>query len=91
MPKKRPSKKNDPDLQKAYANWDFLNSPDARLIRVVAEMMEPAARFRKHHIKNTIVFFGSARTLPVKKARANLKNAKAKVNAKKKPFWKNTG
>ncbi|MDR3724367.1 MAG: TIGR00730 family Rossman fold protein [Terracidiphilus sp.] len=45
----------------AYENPAFLNSPDGRLIRIVAEYMEPLARFRKEKIRDTIVFFGSAR------------------------------
>jgi uncharacterized protein (TIGR00730 family) len=45
----------------AYENSNFLNSPDGRLIRVVAEYMEPLARFRREHIQDTVVFFGSAR------------------------------
>ena len=46
---------------KAYKNLDFLNSPDARLVRVLSEYLEPSARFRHHNVVDTIVFFGSAR------------------------------
>jgi uncharacterized protein (TIGR00730 family) len=45
----------------AYENPTFLNGPDGRLIRIVAEYMEPLARFRREHIQDTVVFFGSAR------------------------------
>jgi len=45
----------------AYENPSFLNGPDGRLIRIVAEYMEPLARFRREHIQDTVVFFGSAR------------------------------
>jgi uncharacterized protein (TIGR00730 family) len=45
----------------AYENPGFLNSPDGRLIRVMAEYLEPLARFRREHIQDTVVFFGSAR------------------------------
>jgi len=45
----------------AYENSDFLNSADGRLIRIVAEYMEPLARFRREQIQDTVVFFGSAR------------------------------
>src|SRR6266581_4819840 len=45
----------------AYENSNFLNSADGRLIRIVAEYMEPLARFRREHIQDTVVFFGSAR------------------------------
>jgi len=46
---------------KAYKNQKFLNSPDARLIRIMAEYLEPLNRFRTHGIEDTIVFFGSSR------------------------------
>src|SRR3974390_602237 len=45
----------------AYENPTFLNGPDGRLIRSVAEYMEPLARLRREHIQDTVVFFGSAR------------------------------
>ena len=45
----------------AYENPAFLNGPDGRLIRIVAEYMEPLARFRHERIQDTVVFFGSAR------------------------------
>ncbi len=45
----------------AYENSRFLNSADGRLIRIVAEYMEPLARFRREKIQDTVVFFGSAR------------------------------
>ena len=46
---------------KAYKNLPFLNSPDARLIRMLSEYQEPLSRFRRFGIADTIVFFGSAR------------------------------
>jgi uncharacterized protein (TIGR00730 family) len=45
----------------AYENKNFLDSADGRLIRIVAEYMEPLARFRHERIQDTVVFFGSAR------------------------------
>src|SRR3954468_1791163 len=45
----------------AYENIAFLNSAEGRLIRIVAEYVEPLARFRKEQIQDTVVFFGSAR------------------------------
>ncbi len=58
--------------EKAYKNFNFLNSPDARTVRVLAEFLEPAARFKKHRIHDTIVFFGSARAVDSKTAKRNL-------------------
>src|SRR5262244_3040256 len=45
----------------AYANLDFLNSPDGRVLRILSEYSEPLARFRRERIQDTVVFFGSAR------------------------------
>src|ERR1017187_2415675 len=45
----------------AYENPTFLGSADGRLIRIVAEYIEPLARFRREQIQDTVVFFGSAR------------------------------
>src|ERR1700721_3035793 len=45
----------------AYENASFLNSPDGRVIRILAEYNEPLARFRHERIQDTVVFFGSAR------------------------------
>ncbi len=49
------------DIPKAYNNDQFLNSADARPIRILSEYLEPLARFKRHNISHTIVFFGSAR------------------------------
>jgi uncharacterized protein (TIGR00730 family) len=49
---------------KAYNNRRFLNSPDARIVRIISEFLEPMKRFREQGIKDTIVFFGSARIQP---------------------------
>jgi uncharacterized protein (TIGR00730 family) len=45
----------------AYENSQFLNGPDGRPLRVLAEYAEPLARFRREKIQDTVVFFGSAR------------------------------
>src|SRR5437016_4580147 len=46
---------------KAYLNEKFLTSPEARLLRIMAEYMEPRSRLNRERIKDMIVFFGSAR------------------------------
>jgi uncharacterized protein (TIGR00730 family) len=51
--------------EKAYKNLDFLMSREARTIRMLAEYLEPQARFRHYRITDTVVFFGSARARPV--------------------------
>jgi uncharacterized protein (TIGR00730 family) len=50
-----------PQASLAYENSDFLDSPDARTLRILAEYNEPMARFRRERIQDTVVFFGSAR------------------------------
>jgi hypothetical protein len=45
----------------AYTNEQFLNSPDARALRILAEFLEPLAHFRREKVRDTVVFFGSAR------------------------------
>ena len=47
----------------AYHDVDFLSSSEARPIRILAEYLEPLKRFRIENIQDTVVFFGSARTL----------------------------
>jgi uncharacterized protein (TIGR00730 family) len=47
--------------QLAYEDPGFLNSPDGRIVRILAEYSSPLARFRREGIEDTIVFFGSAR------------------------------
>ena len=46
---------------KAYSNQEFLNSKNARALRILAEYLEPKSRFDEHGIEDTVVFFGSAR------------------------------
>jgi hypothetical protein len=49
-------------LPLAYRNEEFLDTPDARAIRILSEYLHPLSHFRKEKIRDTIVFFGSART-----------------------------
>ena len=45
----------------AYLNPDFLDSDEARPLRIIAEYLEPLQRFKDQKIQDTVVFFGSAR------------------------------
>jgi uncharacterized protein (TIGR00730 family) len=45
----------------AYLDPDFLESEEARPIRILAEYLEPLRRFKEQRIQDTVVFFGSAR------------------------------
>lgn len=69
--------------EKAYKNLNFLNSSDAREIRVLCEFMEPESRFRRMRVKDTIVFFGSARIVSSGTAQAEYEAAKAATEGRK--------
>lgn len=58
---------------KAYKNLDFLNSNSARVLRILSEYLEPESRFRHYKVKDTIVFFGSARIRPREDVEKELK------------------
>jgi uncharacterized protein (TIGR00730 family) len=62
-----------PTLEKAYKNLSFLNSPEARSIRILSEFIEPQARFNQLDIQSTVVFFGSARIKPKQTSKSALK------------------
>lgn len=49
---------------KAYKNLEFLSSQEARNLRILSEYQEPLTRLEKQKIRNTVLFFGSARTNP---------------------------
>jgi uncharacterized protein (TIGR00730 family) len=63
---------------KAYRNEKFLDSPEARSLRLLAEYLEPMERFEHYGIQDTILFFGSARILSREQAEDALKAAKRK-------------
>jgi uncharacterized protein (TIGR00730 family) len=48
----------------AYEDKDFVDSEDARPLRILAEYLAPMHAFRRERITDTIVFFGSARLAP---------------------------
>ncbi|HEY1263107.1 MAG TPA: TIGR00730 family Rossman fold protein [Terriglobales bacterium] len=56
----------------AYANEKFLSSTDGRILRILAEYLEPLSRFRHEQIQDTVVFFGSARFHSEASARSKL-------------------
>jgi len=70
MPRKLPNPLDKAAL--AYENDAFLNSPDGRILRILAEYSEPLARFRRERIQDTVVFFGSARFRALDEASAEL-------------------
>ena len=60
---------------KAYHNPQFLNSADARTIRILSEYLEPLQRFQRMNVRETIVFFGSSRARPSVAVRTELEAA----------------
>src|SRR4029079_18526392 len=50
-----------PDPLLAYRDQTFLDSADARPIRILAEYLQPLHAFERARVHDTIVFFGSAR------------------------------
>jgi uncharacterized protein (TIGR00730 family) len=54
----------DPRTQLVYKNEAFLDSDEARPLRILAEYLGPLASFRRERVHDTIVFFGSARLTP---------------------------
>jgi uncharacterized protein (TIGR00730 family) len=68
---------NHPPL--AYLNEKFLKSPEARIIRIIAEYVEPATRLRRYRIRDTIVFFGSARSLAPELASQQLEEVNERI------------
>jgi hypothetical protein len=49
-------------LPRAYRNLEFMDTTDARPLRILSEYLHPLTHFRNENIRDTIVFFGSART-----------------------------
>jgi len=56
----------------AYLNNHFMEGREGRPLRILSEYMEPDARFEAQNVEDTIIFFGSARTLPKDVAEENL-------------------
>jgi hypothetical protein len=60
---------------KAYSNQGFLQSKDARILRILAEYLEPKSRLDRYAVDDMIVFMGSARTPSGEDAAARLAEA----------------
>lgn len=58
-PRATPAPPQGPPL--AYKNEPFLDTDDARPLRILAEYLEPLQHFRHERVHDTVVFFGSAR------------------------------
>ena len=62
----------------AYLFPEFLESAEARPIRILSEYLEPLRRFRDQRIQDTVVFFGSARVDSRDRAERALKTLRAR-------------
>jgi uncharacterized protein (TIGR00730 family) len=62
----------------AYLYPEFLESPEARPIRILSEYLEPLRRFKEQKIQDTVVFFGSARVDSRERAERALQTLRAR-------------
>ena len=62
----------------AYLDPKFLESIDARPVRILAEYLEPLRRFKEQKIQDTVVFFGSARVDSQARAEQALRTLRAR-------------
>lgn len=74
----RTTRETGPRPRKAYKNAKFLDSRDARALRILSEYLEPESRFEDLQVQDTIVFFGSARVGSREAAQADLEAAREK-------------
>jgi uncharacterized protein (TIGR00730 family) len=62
----------------AYLYPEFLESQEARPIRILSEYLEPLRRFKQEKIQDTVVFFGSARVDSRERAERALRTLRAR-------------
>jgi len=62
----------------AYLYQEFLESAEARPVRILSEYLEPLRRFKEQKIQDTVVFFGSARVDSRERAERALKTLRAR-------------
>jgi len=67
-------------ISKAYQDNDFMGALEARPLRILSEYLMPLARFDKMRVKDTIVFFGSARVASPAGAKAELAKLQSQQN-----------
>src|SRR5688572_356568 len=66
------------DQPMAYLDAEFLESAEARPIRILSEYLEPLGRFKEQKIQDTVVFFGSARVASRDRAERALSTLRAR-------------
>lgn len=70
---------NETGAELPFLNLQFLKSVAARPIRILSEYLEPAERMRRAGIRDTIVFFGSARSLSPEEAGRRMATLRAEI------------
>ena len=78
MPQKPPAS-TQKAAEPAYDRRDFMDSPPGRVLRILAEYMEPQQRFRRERVHDIVVFFGSARIVSREAAEWDLHEAQSNV------------
>src|SRR3954463_7257492 len=73
----RPPRLKHTEPQPAFLLREFLDSDEARPVRIIAEYLEPLRRFCDQQIQDTVVFFGSARVHSREAAEQRLSGARA--------------
>src|SRR5215831_4998394 len=68
-----------------YLNPEFVNSPAARTLRILAEYLEPSDRLRRARVYDTIVFFGSARSPSPEEAAQELARVEDEIASVQEP------
>ncbi len=63
-----------PSYRLAYEDSEYLDSDEARPVRLQLELMKPDAFLRRHNIRSTVVVFGSTRIEPPTVAREKLED-----------------
>ena len=69
----------------AYRDHEFLESEEARPLRILAEYIEPLRRFKAQNIQDTVVFFGSARIHSRESAEQALERLERRFGASEDP------
>jgi uncharacterized protein (TIGR00730 family) len=69
----------------AYRDYEFLESEEARPLRILAEYIEPLRRFKEQNIQDTVVFFGSARIHSRESAEQALERLERRFGASEDP------
>ena len=63
-----------PSYRLAYEDADFLDSDEARPVRLQLELMKPDTFLRRHNVRSTLVVFGSTRIPSPDQANARLEH-----------------